>query len=166
MVPQLSFSTGPRKAIDMHLLAESTAEITRPVTVAYEYAANLERFGEWFPGVIGITSANSLPHGQPGKEYLETVAVPLRGQRKIRLVVKEAEVDRLLVTEGAFAPLLPRMQMRFESLTADSCRVRWQMFSRNKSLLAKFTIIPLARGVMRKRAAAGLAALKRRLETG
>jgi hypothetical protein len=148
----------------MHLLAESTAEIACPVNVAYQYAANLEHFGEWFPGVIAIESANGLSHGEPGKEYLETVAVPLRGQRKIKLVVKEAEHDISLVTEGAFPPLLPRMQIRFKALTTESCQVQWQMFSRNKGLLAQFTIIPLARGVMRNRAAVGLAALKSRLE--
>lgn len=148
----------------MHLLAESTTDIACPVQAAYQYATNLERFGEWFPGVVAIESANSLSHAEPGKEYLETVAVPLRGQRKIKIVVKEAERDKSLVTEGAFPPLLPRMQMQFKALTADSCQVQWQMFSRNNGLLAKLTIIPLARGVMRKRAAVALAALKRRLE--
>jgi hypothetical protein len=149
----------------MHLLAESTARIACPVSVAYQYTTNLERFGEWFPGVVAIESANGLPHGESGKEYLETVSVPLRGQRKIRLVVKEAERDASLVTEGAFPPLLPRMHIRFKALTNDSCQVQWQMFSRNEGLLARLTIIPLARGVMRRRAAVGLEALKKKLET-
>lgn len=148
----------------MHLLAESAVEIACPVGAAYRYASNLEHFGEWFPGVIMIESANGLPPGEIGKEYLETVAVPLRGRQKIRLVVREAERDRLLVTEGAFAPLLPRMQIRFEALTEQSCRIHWQIFSRNRGLMARMTIIPMARAVMRKRALAGLAALKRRLE--
>lgn len=149
----------------MHLLAESTTEIACPVSVAYQYATNLERFGEWFPGVVAIEAANALPHAEPGKEYLETVEVPFRGRRKIKLAVREAELDQWLVTEGAFAPLLPRMHMRFIALTATSCQVQWQMFSRNTSVLAKLTIIPLARGVMRQRAAAGLAELKKRLES-
>lgn len=149
----------------MHLLAESTAEIACPVSVAYQYATNLERFGEWFPGVVAIEAANALSHAEPGKEYLETVEIPLRGRRKVKLVVKEAEHNKYLVTEGAFPPLLPRMHIRFKALTANSCQVQWQMFSRNKGLLAKHTIIPLARGVMRRRAAVGLAALKKRLET-
>ena len=149
----------------MHLLAESTAEIACPVSVAYQYAINLERFGEWFPGVVAIESANGLAHGEPGKEYLETVEIPLRGRQKVKLVVKEAERDKSLVTEGALPPLLPRMQIRFTALTANSCHVQWQMLSRNRGLLAQLTIIPLARGVMRKRAAAGLAELQKRLET-
>lgn len=149
----------------MHLLAESTAEIACPVSVAYQYATNLERFGEWFPGVIAIESANALSHAEPGKEYLETVRIPLRGLRKIRLVVKDAEHDKSFATEGAFPPLLPRMLIRFTALTTTSCQVQWQMFSRNEGFLAKHTIIPLARGVMRRRAGVGLAALKKRLET-
>lgn len=148
----------------MHLLAESTTEIACPVSVAYQYATNLERFGEWFPGVVAIESADSLSHAEPGKEYLETVQIPLRGLRKIKLVVKEAEHDKSLVTEGAFPPLLPRMLIRFKVVTTNSCQVQWQMFSLNKGILAKHTIIPLARGVMRRRAAVGLAALKKILE--
>ncbi|MBC8417796.1 MAG: hypothetical protein H8E10_04300 [Desulfobacterales bacterium] len=30
----------------------------------------MERFGDWFPGVLSIESLNVLKHGQVGKEYL------------------------------------------------------------------------------------------------
>lgn len=149
----------------MQLLAESTIDIQCPVDAAYQYASNLERFGEWFPGVIAIESANGLAHAEPGKEYLETVTIPFRGQRKVKLTVKEAERHRSLVTEGVLPPLLPRMEIGFQAITPDSCQVRWRMFSRNKGLLARLTIIPLARNVMGRRAAIGMARLKKRLET-
>jgi len=150
----------------MHLLAENTVEIACPVTAAYQYASNLEHFGQWFPRVVAIRPANDLAHGEPGKVYLETVVIPLRGKRAIKIVVREAEHNRLLVTEGAFPPLLPRMQMQFRALSDQSCEVRWQMFSRNRGVLARLTLIPLARRLVRQRAVLGLAALKRKLEAG
>ena len=55
----------------MYLLTENSVEIACPVEAAYEYACNLERFGEWFPGVIAIESANALEHAAVGKTYLE-----------------------------------------------------------------------------------------------
>ena len=149
----------------MHLIAEHTIDIGCPVDAAYRYASNLEHFGEWFPGVIAIESANGLAIAEPGKEYLETVAIPLRGTRKVKLTVKEAEHNKLFVTEGTLAPLLPRMEILFQSSGIRSCQVTWRMYSRNEGMLAGFTLIPLARGIMRKRAAMGVARLKERLET-
>ena len=40
----------------MQLLAEQSVDIACPVAAVYDYATNLEHFGEWFPGVIGVVS--------------------------------------------------------------------------------------------------------------
>jgi carbon monoxide dehydrogenase subunit G len=148
----------------MKLLAEQHAEIACPVESAYRLACNLERFGDWFPGVVAIESGNDLAHATVGKRYVETVDVPLRGARKVDIVVKEAEPNRLLVTEGNLAPILPRMEIRFEPAGTDACAVRWRMYSRSPGALARMTVVPLAARVMRKRAAVGMARLKKLLE--
>lgn len=148
----------------MHLLAEHTITAACPVEAAYPYASNLEHFGEWFPGVIAIESANGLDHATPGKEYLETVAIPLRGKRKVKLMVRQAEPNRLLVTEGTLAPLFPRMELLFQSTGVESCRITWKMFSRNDGTLARLMLLPLARRIIDKRAAIGMRALKEKLE--
>lgn len=148
----------------MHLLTEQTVEIACPVEAAYGFACNLERFGEWFPGVLAIESANSLGHAVVGKQYLETVNIPMRGSRRVAITVKEAELNRLLVTEGALPPLMPRMEIRFSPINEDRCTITWRMHSRSKGLLARFMMVPLARRVMRKRAAVGISRLKKSLE--
>jgi hypothetical protein len=147
------------------LLANQTVAIACPVDVAYRFTCNLERFGAWFPGVIAIESANHLPHLEVGKQYLETVSIPLRGTRKVGITVKEVELNRRFVTEGTLVPLLPRMEIDFRATGPGSCEVSWQMRSRTTRWLARRLMVPLARRVMQKRAAVGLAALKRTLET-
>ncbi len=149
----------------MQLLTEQTITIARSVEAAYQYATNMERFGEWFPGVLSIESANTSPHAQRGKEYLETVTVPLRGKRQIKLSVKDAQSNELFVTEGEFPPLMPRMEIVFQATGADSCDVTWRMFSRNDNFLVKATLLPLAKRVMRKRAAIGMKRLRQELES-
>lgn len=148
----------------VHLLAEESIDIHRSPATVFDYVANMERFGEWFPGVLSIESANDMAHGDVGKQYLETVTVPLRGKRRIRLLVQQAERNRLFVTEGNLPPIMPRMEVSITSQSAESCRLTWRMFSRNKSALFRLTLLPLARGVMRKRAAVGMKRLKRNLE--
>src|SRR5690606_35573250 len=96
----------------VHLLAEESIDMHRSPATVFDYVANMERFGEWFPGVLSIESANDLAHGHAGKQYLETVAVPLRGERRIRLLVQQAERNRLFVTEGNFPPIMPRMEAK------------------------------------------------------
>lgn len=150
--------------IALQLLTEQTLAIARSVEATYQYATNLEHFAEWFPGVLSIESANTLEHGQRGKEYLETMAIPLRGTRKIKIRVKDAQPNQVFVTEGEFPPLKPRMEILFQATGADSCRVTWRMFSRNDSLLFKATLLRLFKSVMHKRAAIGLKRLQQKLE--
>jgi hypothetical protein len=56
----------------VYLLAERTEDMGCPAAAAYRYATNLEHFGDWFPGVLSIVSANDHPHGEVGKEYAES----------------------------------------------------------------------------------------------
>lgn len=150
----------------MRLLVENVVTIGRSVDDVFAYVCNMERFGEWFPGVISITSLDGANHGQPGKTYLETVYVPLRGRRQIRVQVRDARAPHFLATEGQFRPLLPRMEIALQTTGAQTCTVTWRMFSRNGSAAVRYLLLPLARRVMRRRAAHGLAALKQRMEQG
>lgn len=148
----------------MLLLTEKTVSIRRPASAVFKYVVNMERFGDWFPGVVSIESANHLDHGQEGKEYRETVSVPFRGVRKIMLVVREVRANSFFATEGRFRPLLPRMEIAVNEMSADSCELTWRMFSRNRNPIVRHALVPLARHVMNKRAETGVAALKKKLE--
>lgn len=148
----------------MYLLAHTATFIECPRDVAFNYAANLENFAEWFPGVIQIAAANSLPFDAVGKQYRETVAVPLRGQRPVLLRVVEVMTPSRIVTEGALPTVLPRMEIEFREAGPDKCEVDWRMFSRTTSGLARWTILPFARRLMTRRARAGMRRLSHRLE--
>ena len=148
----------------MHLLAEASVQIERPTGAVFEYVADMERFHEWFPGVLAIAAVDDTHHGQAGKEYLETVALPLRGTRQISLVVREARSNELFVTEGRLPLLMPRMEITLLPLDVSSCTLSWRMFSRNDGLVARLLVLPLAKRVLAKRASAGVRALKSKLE--
>ena len=148
----------------MHLLASSVVTIACSRTKAFDYAADLENFIDWFPGVIGIVADDELPFATPGKQYVETVAVPLRGKRTVRIWVVEAASPKRLVTEGDLPLLLPRMEIEVDDIGENSCEVRWRMLSRNEIVLVRFAVLPVARWLMGRRATAGLRNLKRRLE--
>lgn len=148
----------------MHLLTEKTVHIQRPARAVFDYVSNMENFGDWFPGVISIESANAFHHGQPGKQYRETVSVPLRGTRKITVEVREVRGHQFFATEGRFPPLMPCMELTVDETAMSACKFTYRVFSRSDSLIAKYTLIPLARRVMGQRAAVGVAALKQRLE--
>lgn len=150
----------------MHLLVEETVVLRRSAHKVFGYVSNMEKFGEWFPGVISITSPDSLAHGQPGKTYRETVFVPLKGRRQITLEVREARAPHFFATEGRWLPLLPRMEISLEATAPHTCTLTWRMFSRSRHPGVRFLLVPLARVVMKRRAARGLAALKLRLEDG
>lgn len=148
----------------MHLLVEKTMKVHCPAQQAFGYVSDMEKFGEWFPGVIDITSLDGLPCGQPGKTYIETVSVPLQGRRQITLQVSESRSPQFFATEGRSLPLLPRMEISLDATAPGTCMLTWRMFSRSRSARVRYLLLPLARWVLRQRAARGLAALKGRLE--
>ena len=148
----------------MRLLAEQTVSISCDVTTAFAYVANMENFSQWFPGVRSLVSNNSLQPTDIGKEYREVFTAAGKDQN-IVLRVKEVQRDGLFITEGEYPPLLPRMEVTFQSQGAQSCSVIWRMFSRNHSFIGGFTWLPLARRVIRGRSSLGVQQLKKILES-
>jgi hypothetical protein len=148
----------------MDSLADTSIAIACSAEQAFDYAANLENFPEWFPGVIATASDDALPFATVGKQYRETFATPLGGQRQVLIRVIDVAAPYRLVTEGALTPLLPRMEITFAECGPHSCRVTWRMLSRNTGRWARWTVLPLARLVMTKRAGIGLRRLRERLQ--
>lgn len=148
----------------MYLLAHTATFIQCPREAAFNYAANLENFAQWFPGVAGMAADNDLPFDAVGKQYREALDVPLRGRRSVLLRVVEVKTPSRIVTEAALPTVLPRMEIDFREAGADRCEVDWRMFSRTAGGVGRWTILPLARRLMARRAAAGLRRLRLRLE--
>jgi len=149
----------------MHLLTEQTVDIQCPADALYVFVGNMENFARWFPEVLGIRAEDASPHGSVGKVYLEQVRLPSGRIRTIPIRVVAAQAPHRFATEGQFAPLLPRMVVTIEALSPNSSRLHWCMYSRNDSLIFRFTLLPLIRRVMRRRAAAGMKNIKDLMET-
>ncbi len=147
-----------------HLLASADVVVDCSPDVAYRYAIDLDRFGDWFPGVQAICAADTLAVDEPGKTYLETVAIPLRGTRSVCVVLKTREPHRHFATEAEFPPLLPRMEMDFAAVEPQRCRVRWRMYSRSRRRWFRWLLLPLARRVMQRRATRAMTLLGRQLD--
>lgn len=149
----------------MYLLAQAAVVIDCQRQLVFDYAANLENFPAWFPGVLRVTAADDLPFDAVGKRYREEFAVPMRGRRSVTLQVVDARSPCRIVTEGALASLQPRMEIECRETVPGTCTVVWQMFSRRTSGPARWILLPLARRVMARRAREGLQRLKLLLES-
>ncbi|WKG00787.1 SRPBCC family protein [Mycolicibacterium sp. HK-90] len=149
----------------MYLLADVVTSVACSHVRAFEYAANLENFANWFPGVVSIAPGDDSPAATIGKEYTETVSVPLRGTRSVTIRVTDAVAPHCIATQGDLRPLLPRMEMDILRTGPDTCEVRWRMMSRNENRLATLMVLPVAARVIRRRATTGLRNLKLQLET-
>ena len=148
----------------MYLLADAAVDVACSCAEAFDYACDLENFAEWFPGVIKIVAHNDVAFSERGREYRETVDVPLRGRRSVGIRVVDAEAPHQLITHGDLAMVLPRMEIHITQKSPQACTVQWRMFSRNRGALARVIVLPIARAVMTRRASTGLRRLKERLE--
>lgn len=150
----------------MYLLAATSAVIACPRAKAFDYVTNLANFALWFPGVVEIQPRDQLAHATIGKEYEETFLGPLRRRKSVVIRVTESDRPRRFATEGALALLMPRMEIDFADAGSGACEVRWRMWSRNSAVFARWTVLPLARRVTRRRADAAMRRLKKLLEAG
>lgn len=142
----------------MYKLAKNKIVVERGVDEVFNYTANLENFAFWFPGVVSIASANSLAFYEKGKRYRETFS-SLGSKKKVTIEVKDCLIGRHLITESEFSPILPRMEIAFQKITADRTEVVWSMFSRNRGFLWLF-LLPLVKLVMHHRSKKGLKRLR------
>lgn len=147
----------------MYKLAKNKIVIEKAIDEVFNYAANLENFAQWFPGVVSIASANSLKFTENGKKYRETFS-SIGSEKKVIIEVKDCLVMKHLMTESDFLPILPRMEMTFQKLDGNRTEVVWSMFSRNNSLLW-LLFIPLVKLVMHNRSRKGLSRLRDILAT-
>lgn len=114
--------------------------------------------------MVSVVAHDDVAFSERGREYRETVVLPLRGRRSVPIRVVDVEPPQWLITEGDLSIVMPRMEIRITEPSPEVCTVQWRMLSRNSNGLARLTVLPLARKVMAKRASTGLDRLKERLE--
>lgn len=146
-----------------YLLASRSVEVVAPVESVFFYAANLENYSAWFPGVLSIRAKDSRALDEIGKAYEEIVSVPFGKSVKVLIRVVEASYPERLVTEGDLRVLLPRMELSFQALDDNKTLMEWRMYSRRRGKLAGL-LRPLFRLVLQSRSRYALIRLKTMLE--
>ncbi len=133
------------------ILFDHTIATSTPVEAVFAFVSNHQNYALWFPGVIGIRSDDSLPHGTVGKTYRETIRLPPGREKCIAIPVVESVPPARFVTEGRFPPLHPRMEMTLERSADGGTSLRWCFMSRNRSRLGRMLIGLAIRPMLRKR---------------
>jgi len=145
-------------------LADETLSIASPISNVFEFLSNHENYIRWYPGVVSVASSDRLPPGTVGKVYNETLRLPSGGHRSFDITVVESHAPDLFMTEGALAPIHPRMEMRLTASSASETTLNLKFFSRNQSALGRLLIRALVRGAVRRQSRIGLLKLKSLLE--
>ena len=145
-------------------LASHTTVIDTPVDRAFNYLVNMEYYGDWFPGVVAIRSANQLAHGRVGKQYAETLRLP-DGEHQLLIEVDSCIANRLFMTRGQLPGIWPQMTVLFSDKGAEGCQIELYYHSRSRELTGDSEPVLTLRRDLATRAGRGLAELKRLLES-
>lgn len=145
-------------------LVDKTLLIKRPIANVFEFLANHENYIKWFPGVVAIAAADELPHGTVGKIYNETLRLPTGRNRRMTIKVVESHFPALFMTEGTFAPVYPRMEVRLSEQSAQETRLNLRFLSRSQSVVARLLIRTLVKKAFARQSEVGLLRLKKILE--
>jgi len=144
-------------------LAKASVSITAPIEAVFLYVSNMENYKEWFPGVTCIRSANDLDHGVVGKTYTETLSLP-SGDAELVIKVDRCDVNRLFLTKGNLAGVLPQMTVEFFAEEKGSCEVKLQYHSRSPELTSTSDITIALKEDISVRANKGVIKLKSIME--
>ncbi len=147
-------------------LAECSAAIAAESHDVFAYVTDMERYQDWFPGVIGIRSTDSLPPATVGKRYRETIELP-SGPTELVIEVVDAIENELFVTEGQLDGILPRMTIKFSGIDDNYCLTVLRYDSREPNLKKDLRLLAALRGDLQQRAQIGLTnVLKRFSQAG
>lgn len=149
----------------MTRLTTNTVEIRRNIEDVFSYVSDMEKYGEWFPGVIDVKAANDRQKKGPGKKYIETHEMPFNRLEEITIETKQFIENTLFITEGNLKGFWPRMTIKFEEKIKGETTVTRYMDSRNNSLFTKIFLSLFLKRKMIKMANTGMENLKRRLES-
>ncbi len=145
-------------------LVDQTVSINRPIAHVFAFVSNHENYLQWFPGVVTIVSADQLAHGTVGKIYRETLRLPIGRHQAIDIAVVTSQPPELFVTEGTFAPLHPRMEIRLTQTSAQETMLSLRFFSRSQSTIARWLIGIFVKPTFARQSRRGLHRLKGILE--
>lgn len=145
-------------------LVNKTLLINRPIANVFEFLANHENYIKWFPGVVAIEAADNLPHGTAGKTYNEILRLPTGRHRRMTIKVVESRFPTLFMTEGTFAPVYPRMELRLSEQSAQETNLNLRFLSRSQSVIARLLIRTLVKKAFLRQSEVGLLQLKKILE--
>ena len=144
-------------------LAKTSINIAAPIDSIFKYVTNMENYKHWFPGVIDIRSENNLSHGVVGKKYVEILSLP-EGDAELKITVSLSEANKLFLTKGDLAGILPQMKVTFSVNEDRSCQVNLQYHSRNPDLTPVSDIVIALREDLSIRADKGVSKLKAIME--
>jgi hypothetical protein len=144
-------------------LAKTTESFDAPIEKLFTYVTNMENYGSWFPGVKKISSKNGLPHATVGKTYLEKLVLP-DGEQDLTISVVKCEENKLFLTQGDLAGLLPQMKISYESKGENRCIMTLEYHSRNVDLVEKSELVTSLREDLAKRSISALNKLKSIIE--
>jgi len=147
-----------KRILTVQKLASFEIDTETDIESCFFYLSDMDHFNSWFPEVINIVGKNKEPIGV-GKQYIETVKIPLIGFKKITLTVQNYEKYALFATEGDLPTLLPRMEISLSNIGNGKTRINWVFYSRNSSKLFKLAA-PIFKSVMNKRARVAAVTLK------
>tara|TARA_R110000824_G_scaffold85425_3_gene212293 strand:+ start:9935 stop:10426 length:492 start_codon:yes stop_codon:yes gene_type:complete len=145
-------------------LVDHALLIKSPISEVFDFLANHENYALWYPKVISIESANQLPHGTVGKIYKEAIGLPTGRIQSINITVVESRAPELFVTEGDFAPLHPRMEVRLSEKSARETLLNWSFYSRSQSMIGRLLIRMFLKKALARDSATGLARMKAMVE--
>jgi len=146
-------------------LAKASICIAAPIENVFTYVANMENYKNWFPRVTNIKSVNNIPHGVVGKKYIETLSLP-NGEVELEIEVDCSEVNKLFLTKGNLAGILPQMTVKFSVNQDQNCQMDLQYHSRSLDLTPTSDIVIVLKEDLKARANKGMAKLKVIMEQG
>ncbi len=149
--------------INMIELAQTSITITAAIDRVFNYVANMENYKSWFPGVVDIRSANDLAHGAIGKKYVEVLSLP-SGAAELEIEVDQCQLNKLFLTKGNLAGILPQMTVAFSVNEDSGCEVKLQYHSRSPDLTPTSDIVLALREDLNIRANDAVARLKAIME--
>jgi reticulon-4-interacting protein 1, mitochondrial len=148
-------------SLNLPILLQQSVTMNCEASKVWAFIRDMENYVQWFPFIVQMDSADTLPVGTIGKRYKETAIAPGGKEESINVEVVALDDQNFhLAIEADLKPVLPRFDYQVVDIGGGETRFDWRCSGRAKGAYAALgrKIMPL---ILRPRLNAALENLAR-----
>ncbi|CAF0917252.1 unnamed protein product [Adineta ricciae] len=130
------------------LMFTKVATIQQDRVHVYKVITNIDKYSSWYPNVARVEHIQLVPsrvHNHEGEKYQLITRVPLIGDVSSDLIIHtDDHPKRFVYSVDSWLLEMNSIELKESSSNVNSTRIEWTVYTRRRSILFQYLLLPFA----------------------